>query len=108
MDRLGTMRAFASVAEMGSFTKAAQKLETSNQLVSKYVSQLEQQLGVRLLNRTTRRVHLTQEGEQCLQHALHILESVQAMEGHFGELQSTAKGLLHISAPVSFCTLHPC
>lgn len=106
MDRLDTMKAFATVAELGSFTKAAEKLETSNQLVSKYVSQLEDQLGVRLFNRTTRRVHLTQEGEQCLQHAMHILESVHDMESHFGELQSTAKGLLQISAPVSFSTLH--
>jgi DNA-binding transcriptional LysR family regulator len=106
MDRLDTMKAFAAVADLGSFTKAAEKLETSNQLVSKYVSQLEEQLGVRLFNRTTRRVHLTQEGEQCLQHAMHILESVHDMESHFGELQSTAKGLLQISAPVSFSTLH--
>ena len=106
MDRLETMRAFVTVAELGSFTKAAVKLDTSNQLVSKYVSQLEEQLGVRLFNRTTRRVHLTQEGEQCLQHAMHILESVRDMENHFGELQNSAKGLLHISAPVSFSTLH--
>lgn len=106
MDRLDTMKAFAAVADLGSFTKAAEKLETSNQLVSKYVSQLEEQLGVRLFNRTTRRVHLTQEGEQCLQHAKHILESVHDMESHFGELQSAAKGLLQISAPVSFSILH--
>ncbi|WP_445427887.1 LysR substrate-binding domain-containing protein [Alishewanella sp. HL-SH05] len=106
MDRLDTMKAFVTVAELGSFTKAAEKLETSNQLVSKYVSQLEDQLGVRLFNRTTRRVHLTQEGEQCLHHAMHILESVHDMENHFGELQSTAKGLLQISAPVDFSTLH--
>ncbi|PXF63804.1 LysR family transcriptional regulator [Kangiella spongicola] len=106
MDRLETMKAFITVAELGSFTKAAEKLETSNQLVSKYVSQLEEQLGVRLFNRTTRRVRLTQEGEQCLQHAMHILESVHDMENHFGELQNSAKGILHISAPVSFSTLH--
>ena len=106
MDRLETMKAFVTVAELGSFTKAAEKLATSNQLVSKYVSQFEEQLGVRLFNRTTRRVHLTQEGEQCLQHAIHILDSVHDMENHFGEIQKAAKGLLHISAPVSFSTLH--
>lgn len=106
MDRLETMKAFVTVAEVGSFTKAAEKLATSNQLVSKYVSQFEEQLGVRLFNRTTRRVHLTQEGEQCLQHAMHILDSVRDMENHFGEIQNAAKGLLQISAPVSFSTLH--
>ncbi|EAR07342.1 LysR family transcriptional regulator [Reinekea blandensis] len=104
MDRIDTMKAFVAVAEAGSFTKAGEKLELSNQLVSKYVSQLEEQLGVRLFNRTTRNVRLTQEGEQCLQHALHILESVDDMENHFGQLQAAAKGQLHISAPVSFAT----
>lgn len=106
MDKLETMKAFVTVAEVGSFTRAAEKLETSNQLMSKYVCQLEEQLGVRLFNRTTRRVHLTQEGEQCLQHAKHILESVHDMENHFSDLQNAAKGLLQISAPVSFSTLH--
>ena len=106
MDRLETMKAFVTVAELGSFTKAAEKLATSNQLVSKYVSQFEAQLGVRLFNRTTRRVHLTQEGEQCLQHAIHILERVDDMQNHFGQIQNAPKGLLRISSPVSFSTLH--
>lgn len=106
MDRIDTMKAFVTVAEEGSFTKAADKLNTSNQLVSKYVSQFEKQLGTRLFNRTTRRVHLTEEGEQCLQYAMHILEGLADMENHFGQLQGAAKGRLHISAPVSFSTLH--
>lgn len=106
MDRIDTMKAFVTVAEEGSFTKAANKLETSNQLISKYVSQLEEHLGVRLFNRTTRKVHLTAEGEQCFQHAKHILESFHTMEGHFDQLQNAVKGLLQISAPVSFSTLH--
>lgn len=106
MDRFDAMKAFVTVATEGSFTKAADKLDTSNQLVSKYVSHFEEHLGVRLFNRTTRKVHLTEAGEECFEHAKHILESVNDMEGHFGQLQSTAKGLLHISAPVSFSTLH--
>ncbi|WOD06781.1 LysR family transcriptional regulator [Marinomonas sp. GJ51-6] len=106
MDRIETMKAFVTVAEEGSFTKAADKLQLSNQLVSKYVSQFEEQLGVRLFNRTTRRVHLTEEGEQCLQHAVSILESIHDMDSYFGELQNTVSGQLSISAPVSFSTLH--
>ncbi len=106
MDRIETMRAFVAVATEGSFTAAAGKLSTSSQLVSKYVAQLEDHLGVRLFNRTTRKVNLTAEGEQCFQHAHHILESINSMEGHFGQLQSEAKGMLSISAPVSFSTLH--
>ena len=106
MDRLDAMRAFLSVSKEGSFTKAADKLGTSNQLVSKYVSHLEEQLGVRLFNRTTRKVHLTEAGEQCVQHVRHILESIQDMEGGIGQLKSEAQGLLRVSAPVSFATKH--
>ena len=106
MDRLDSMKAFVAVANEGSFTKAADKLDLSNQLVSKYVSQFEEHLGVRLFNRTTRRVHLTEAGEQCFEQALHILESVASMEGHFGQLQDEVQGFLQISAPVSFSTLH--
>lgn len=106
MDRIDQMKAFVLVAQLGSFTKAAEKLSTSNQLVSKYVSSFEAQLGVRLFNRTTRRVHLTQEGEQCLQHAQLILESVGDMENHFGQMQQKPSGTLRITAPVSFSTQH--
>ncbi|WP_425601873.1 helix-turn-helix domain-containing protein [Shewanella insulae] len=58
MDRIDTMKALTAVVQEGSFTKAADKLGLSSQLVSKYVSQLEEHLKVRLLNRTTRRVCL--------------------------------------------------
>lgn len=106
MDRIETMKAFVTVAEEGSFTRAADKLALSNQLVSKYVTHFEAHLGVRLFNRTTRSVHLTEEGEQCFQHAKLILASVHDMEGHFGQLQNRIKGHLTISGPVSFSTLH--
>lgn len=106
MDRFDTMKAFVSVAAEGSFTRAAEKLQLSNQLISKYVAQLENQLGVRLLNRTTRKVHLTEAGERCLEHSRQILESLSDMEGSLGQLHQKAQGLLHISAPVSFGCLH--
>ncbi|MDF2152646.1 LysR family transcriptional regulator [Vibrio sp. CAU 1672] len=106
MDRIDTMKAFVTVAEEGSFTKAGDKLGTSNQLVSKYVSNLEEHLSTRLFNRTTRRVHLTEAGEQCYQQTKLILESVSNMEGYFGEMQNSVQGVLHISSPVSFSTLH--
>lgn len=102
MDRIETMKAFVTVSELGSFTKAADRLGMSNQLVSKYVSDFEEHLGARLFNRTTRTVRLTQEGEQCLEHARDILERIQDMEGGLGQLKGEAKGLLRISAPVSF------
>ncbi|WGL17877.1 LysR substrate-binding domain-containing protein [Microbulbifer bruguierae] len=106
MDRIDALNAFVAVADEGGFNKAADKLELSNQLVSKYVSQLEEHLKVRLFNRTTRRVHLTQEGEQCYQFARQILESLADMKSQLGEMQSEAQGLLRISAPVTFATRH--
>ena len=106
MDKLSLLKTFSVVANEGSFTRAALKLDTSNQLVSKYIAELEKQLDTRLFNRTTRKIHLTEAGQQCLQHANHILESVNDMESQLGQLSSEAKGLLHVSAPVSFSTLH--
>jgi len=106
VDKLDTMKAFLTVSSEGSFTKAAEKLGTSNQLVSKYVSHLEAHLGVRLFNRTTRKVRLTEEGEQCVEHVQHILESIQDMEGGLGQFKHEAQGVLRINAPVSFATRH--
>lgn len=106
MDKLLLLKTFSVVANEGSFTKAAEKLDTSNQLVSKYIAELEKQLDTRLFNRTTRKIHLTEAGQQCLQHANHILESVTDMESQLGLLNTEAKGVLHVSAPVSFSTLH--
>ena len=106
MDRIDTMKAFVTVANEGNFKKAADRLNSSSQLVSKHVSQLEEHLGVRLFNRTTRKVHLTEAGAQCLHHANQILENMQDMEQHLGQMQSEVQGLLNISAPVSFATLH--
>lgn len=106
MDRINAMKTLVTVANEGSFTRAANRLDLSSQLVSKYVSQLEEHLGVRLLNRTTRRVQLTEAGTQFMQYALEILERIEDMEGQLGSLQTKVQGLLKISAPVSFSTLH--
>ncbi|MEQ6889083.1 LysR family transcriptional regulator [Halomonas sp. CS7] len=106
MDRIDAMRAFVTVVTEGSFTRAAERLETSPQLVSKYVSQLEQHLGVRLLNRTTRKVHLTEAGARYHQRALQVLNDIDDMEHQLGDLHTQAKGRLRISAPVSFAIRH--
>lgn len=106
MDRIETMRAFVTVARTGSFSAAADKLEKSPQLVSKYVSQLESHLATRLLNRTTRKVHLTEAGQQYLPRASQVLDEIDAMENQLGDLHHKAHGLLRISAPVAFSTRH--
>ena len=102
MDKLTQMRTFVSVVQTGSFTQAASELAISAQLASKYVSALESALGVRLLARTTRRVHLTEAGERYLPKARHILDELTALEDELSGLQTHARGTLRISAPVSF------
>jgi len=106
MDRIEAMRAFITVVNEGTFTRAADRLDTSPQLVSKYVSQLETHLGVRLLNRTTRRIHLTEAGSHYYQRAQQVLSDIDDMENQLGDLQAEAQGLLRISAPVSFAIRH--
>ena len=106
MDRIDAMRAFVTVVNEGAFTRAANKLDMSPQLVSKYVSQLEQHLGVRLLNRTTRKTHLTEAGASYHLRAQQVLNDIDDMESQVGDLQTEAQGLLRISAPVSFAIHH--
>ena len=106
MDRIEAMRAFVTVVNEGTFTRAAERLDTSPQLVSKYVSHLENHLNVRLLNRTTRRIHLTEAGNQYYQRAQQVLSDIDDMENQLGDLQTEAQGLLRISAPVSFAIRH--
>ncbi|MEQ6887738.1 LysR substrate-binding domain-containing protein [Halomonas sp. CS7] len=100
------MRVFISVVSEGNFTRAAERLAMSPQLVSKYVAQLEAHLGVRLLNRTTRKLHLTEAGARYLPRAQQLLADLDDMEQQLGDLQTQARGLLRISAPVSFATRH--
>ena len=106
MDRIDAMRAFVAVVTEGSFSNAASALQLSPQLVSKYVSKLEEQLDVRLLHRTTRKVSLTEAGTHYYQHAQQILLSIDEMDSQLGGLQQNPKGTLRISAPVSFALKH--
>lgn len=106
MDRIDAMRAFVTVVNEGTFTLAADRLDLSPQLVSKYVSQLEQHLGTRLLNRTTRRLHLTEAGTRYHLRAQQVLNDIEELESQVGDLHTEARGLLRISAPVSFAIRH--
>lgn len=106
MDRIDTMRAFVAVVTEGSFSKAAITMQLSPQLVSKYVAKLEEELHTRLLNRTTRKVSLTEAGSQYFTHAQQILLSIDEMASQLGGLQQHPKGVLRISAPVSFALKH--
>ena len=103
MDRLDEINAFAAVADARSFTQAARRLGVSSAQVSKLVARLENRLGARLLNRTTRDVSLTDTGRAYLERARQLLDDFQALESSVTE-RSGARGLLRISTPVSFGT----
>ncbi|HCI31707.1 MAG TPA: LysR family transcriptional regulator, partial [Psychrobacter sp.] len=90
----------------GSFSNAATAMQLSPQLVSKYVSKLEERLDIRLLNRTTRKVSLTEAGTHYFEHAQQVLLSIDDMESKLGGFQQNPKGTLRISAPVSFALKH--
>lgn len=103
MDRFDEINAFAAVADARSFTRAARRLGVSSAQVSKLVARLENRLGARLLNRTTRDVSLTDTGRAYLERARTLLDDFDALEGLVRD-QSGPKGLLKVSAPMSFGT----
>ncbi|BBM05222.1 hypothetical protein HAALTHF_05950n [Vreelandella aquamarina] len=78
MSRLDQLTAFVKVAELGSYTRAAEALDLSRTRVSRQVMALEETLGARLIQRTTRRLHLTDAGERYLTHAQAILLALEA------------------------------
>jgi DNA-binding transcriptional LysR family regulator len=102
MDRLTSMSIFVKAVDLGSFSAAANALGISPQVVGKHVLALEQHLGVRLLNRTTRRHHLTEAGRAFCERARIILLEVEAAEALAQETRSVPRGRLRINAPVTF------
>ncbi len=119
MDRLTAMRVFVDVAATGSFSATADKLDMSRAMVTRYVAELEQWLNARLLQRSTRRVTLTDAGEQCLrrsQQMLALMENIEEETAHGdGELRgqlrltcSMSFAYAHLAAAIAqFLTLHP-
>jgi DNA-binding transcriptional LysR family regulator len=102
MDLLQTMRAFVAVAEAGSFTGAATRLDLSRAMISKYVMDLEAHLGLRLLNRTTRAVGLTEAGESYAARCREILDAIEAAEQEATSRAAEPVGRLRITAPSFF------
>ena len=102
MDRLTDIAVFARVAELGSFTRAAGQLDLSKAVVSKYVSRLEQRLGARLLQRTTRRLTLTEPGEALYRRSRGALAELSEAENEVAQLTGAPRGMLRISAPTYF------
>jgi DNA-binding transcriptional LysR family regulator len=101
MDRLDEIAAFTAVADARSFTQAAKRLGVSGAQVSKLVARLEDRLGARLLNRTTRDVSLTDTGRAYLERGRLLVEDFEALEGSVRD-ETGPSGLLRVSAPVAF------
>jgi DNA-binding transcriptional LysR family regulator len=106
MDRFRTMQSFVRVVRAGSFTLAANQLGLSRTLVSRHVSDLEARLGVRLLNRSTRALDLTQEGRQYLDFCEQMFRDLEHKEDEIARVRAAPAGTLRILAPSSFGTLH--
>lgn len=106
MNNLTGMMVFAQVVQSGSFSKAAEVLGMSKSSVSKKVSFLEDRLGVRLLNRTTRKLSLTEVGRVFFERCERIMSEAEEAELAITRLQDEPRGQLKISAPVSFGVKH--
>lgn len=102
MNRFAEMEAFLAVAEAGGFTAAARTLRLSPSAVSKLVSRLEDRLGARLLQRTTRQVALTAEGRLYLEQARGIVAEIDAVEASVGGAEAEPRGLLRITTAHGF------
>lgn len=103
---LEEIRNFVAVVQGGSFTRAAEDLGTSRSVISKRLSQLEDHLGVRLLNRTTRRLSLTEAGERFYQECSSSLCSIDAAVDEVRSLNREPRGRLYVNLPMSFGILH--
>ncbi len=101
-DMLVAMSVFSRVVETGGFSRAAESLGVSKSAVSKQVSRLEDRLGTRLLNRTTRRISLTEAGERVYERSRRAVAEAEAVEVEIGAHRDTPSGLLRVSAGVSF------
>lgn len=94
MDRLTTLTAFVQVVDNGGFSAAARRLNMSTTMVSNHIQALEERLGVRLLNRTTRKVSLTEIGKAYYERCTQILGDMEEADRIAGALQSTPRGTL--------------
>ena len=106
MDRLTGLVAFVRVAEARSFSEAARRLGLSKSAVSKQMAALERRLGARLLNRTTRRLSLTEAGRRFYERAARILAEVDEAELEIARQAEAPRGRLRVNAPMTFGVMH--
>ena len=106
MDKLTRIKVFVNVVETGSFSAASDRLGISRAAASKYISQLEDHLGGRLLNRTTRHVSTTESGRSYFERCKEMLHIMEEADDMVSGLSGTPRGTLRISAPSVFAERH--
>ena len=106
MDQLRQMAIFARVAETGSFSVAARALGVSNSVVSKYISGLEEKLGVTLIQRNTRHLALTDIGRGYLERCLRIMSDVEEADRAASNQHAHPQGMLSVNSALSFGLRH--
>jgi DNA-binding transcriptional LysR family regulator len=102
LDRFAALSVFVKVVEQGSFARAADKLGVSTSSVSRHVAELEAHLGVRLLNRTTRRLSLTDSGQAFVERAVQLLADLDEAEATVSAAAVEPRGTLRLTAPIAF------
>lgn len=105
-DKLQAMRVFRRVAELGSFSAAADDLNITPASVSKLIAFLEHSVGTRLIHRTTRRMHLSDAGTHYLSSVRHMLDELDETESWMRGLDASPQGKIRINAPMSFGLMH--
>ena len=106
MSKIQEMSSFAAVVEAGSFVAAADVTGLSKTAVSRHISNLEQRLGVRLLQRTTRRLSLTDEGRTFFTRVKEVLGAIDEAESELTARSVEPSGLVRVNAPLTFGTMH--
>jgi DNA-binding transcriptional LysR family regulator len=106
MGKIQEMSSFVAVAEAGSFVAAADVTGMSKAAVSRHVAELEERLGVRLMQRTTRRLSMTDEGQRFLARCKELLASIDEAESELSSSTGTPSGLIRVNAPLTFGTMH--
>lgn len=106
LDEVNAMVTFAKVVQTRSFSLAARELDLSKSAVSKRIAALEERLGVRLLNRSTRKLSTTEAGEAFFERCARILEEAEAALSAAAEHQEEPQGLLRVNGPIVFGQLH--
>ncbi len=102
MDRLGAMEMFVRIVETGSFSAVARQMGTTQPTVSKQLTALEKRLGARLLQRSTRKLSLTESGQTYYDRCKRIVDEVREAEGTLGKMQTSLAGALHVNSSIAF------